>query len=657
MQTCRSGPVTAADILFDQNAILRTSNQASADSVAAQINAGTLTEQAYLTSLVTQSFNTSMPSTIVYNQMYGIAMSTSKEFDILAAFSANQLNFGTKIGVQDATVYVYEALGQALASGNDTGLTTFANTFGPAAIPNDTTFVQTAYQDVFGQLGGAAQIQHFVNQVNFFKTIYTQNPPAGATTPDAIDLLARGAVYGQMLGVAVQNGFGNYVANSAAFLQDLATVNSFTGAALGTFNTPLETQPQNSNPFVNGVTIALKVGADNVSPTNTDPLFRSTSGNDLILAPNNGELGDADTLDGGLGFDSVRGRFDDNGAPTLRNIEQFKLQANAGNNDFSFVNATGVQQAWVVGDNTGSEDTKFTGLKLGTTVGIENFNNAAGDADNNSEFVFAGANGTQTVDLAVNNAGKYTASLINTGGQETDLVINKIATLDVCVLGNSNFGDFDADALTTINLRGLNNIRFDFDEGGNVLPVLTKVDASNLAGFTVFNFGDDDQYGGALTVLVGKGGSQTLINADLADSITNNVGADVARFDFVGNVKNASVVTGVLDAQTVKISGFASGTDTIDFRNYNGPANDDGVYVLSAGQNAITDSQANLKAAADVALDIANNSTATSEIAAFLYQGSIYVAIDNNNNEALSVGDGLIKLVGITKVVQADFSV
>ena len=81
----------------------------------------------------------------------------------------------------------------------------FPNKFGSAnsAYPNSTAgdakLVTDAFGSVFGHAGSAAQVQHFVDQLNFYEGIYT----AAGVFGDAsnVDLLARGAVYGQMLGV------------------------------------------------------------------------------------------------------------------------------------------------------------------------------------------------------------------------------------------------------------------------------------------------------------------------------------------------------------------------------------------------------------------------------------------------------------------------
>jgi hypothetical protein len=49
------------------------------------------------------------------------------------------------------------------------------------------------------RIHGQAQIDHFVSQVNYFEDLYAGVYPAESAT-----LLARGAVYGQMLGISAE---------------------------------------------------------------------------------------------------------------------------------------------------------------------------------------------------------------------------------------------------------------------------------------------------------------------------------------------------------------------------------------------------------------------------------------------------------------------
>ena len=59
-----------------------------------------------------------------------------------------------------------------------------------------------AYTSVFGHAGSAAQVQHFVDQLNYLEAIYTASGAYGSA--DNVDLLARGAIYGQMLGIQAE---------------------------------------------------------------------------------------------------------------------------------------------------------------------------------------------------------------------------------------------------------------------------------------------------------------------------------------------------------------------------------------------------------------------------------------------------------------------
>jgi hypothetical protein len=100
----------------------------------------------------------------------------------------------------DPSIYAFQALGVALASAPH-----FQDTFGPTNVlypvstVGDVHFVDDSYASVFGHAGTAAQIQQFVDQLDSFEALYTAAGTFGSASN--IDLLARGAVYGQMLGI------------------------------------------------------------------------------------------------------------------------------------------------------------------------------------------------------------------------------------------------------------------------------------------------------------------------------------------------------------------------------------------------------------------------------------------------------------------------
>ena len=139
------------------------------------------------------TFSPEIAGTIVYTAEFGSAPDTT-ELNVLNQFAQTQFAYGQKIGVMDPSIYAFQALGVALAS----TATNFQNTFGPA-VDGDVQFLVDAYASVFGQPGSGAQIQQFSDQLNFFETLYTAAGAFGSQSN--IDLLARGAVYGQMLGI------------------------------------------------------------------------------------------------------------------------------------------------------------------------------------------------------------------------------------------------------------------------------------------------------------------------------------------------------------------------------------------------------------------------------------------------------------------------
>jgi probable HAF family extracellular repeat protein len=150
--------------------------------------------------LATVAFSPDDAGTIAFTAEYGTAPSAD-ELNNLINFVTPQYAYGQQIGVMDPAVYAYEALGVALAP----TATQFQNTFGPsnptypASPAGDAQFAADAYASVFGHSAGPDQIQHFVDQLNYLEGLYTA---AGVFGNNAnIDLLARGAVYGQMLGI------------------------------------------------------------------------------------------------------------------------------------------------------------------------------------------------------------------------------------------------------------------------------------------------------------------------------------------------------------------------------------------------------------------------------------------------------------------------
>jgi hypothetical protein len=146
-------------------------------------------------------------------------------------------------------VYATEALGLAFSFGNESGSTAFANAFGPthAGTPNsavgDAAFAAAASTAIFGSASTATLVTAIQNYVSNWKAFYTSNGLPGTPHPtaDQIDLAARGAAWGDAVGVALANNLGPLHGQVTNFLEDAAQ-----GAAA--YSASLASQPTHS-PF------------------------------------------------------------------------------------------------------------------------------------------------------------------------------------------------------------------------------------------------------------------------------------------------------------------------------------------------------------------------------------------------------------------------
>ena len=240
------GPSTAAPtiavatIQSDYLAIVRTTLPLdNAMTIATAINAGTTTETAYVNSLLAQVATTTIPAVAVEASMYG-AVGTSTEVTALATQFlppqvANALSHGF-----NAQVYASEALGLVFAFNNENGSTGFANNFGPshAGTPNtvagDAAFATAASTAIFGAASTPTLVIAIQNYVANWKAFYEANGTPGFSHPraDQIDLAARGAAWGDAVGLALANNLGPLANQVTNFLIDAAQGKAIYSASL-----------------------------------------------------------------------------------------------------------------------------------------------------------------------------------------------------------------------------------------------------------------------------------------------------------------------------------------------------------------------------------------------------------------------------------------
>lgn len=231
--------ITPTIIQNDYLAITRTALPLDqATTIANAINAGTQTETQYVNGLLSQVANTTIPAVAIEATMYN-ATGTSAEITFLTVSflppqMANAINHGL-----NPQVYACEALGLVFAFSNETGSTAFANNFGPSiTMPNttagDAAFAAAASGTIFGVASTANLVSVIDQFVSNWKAFYTSHGVPGLPNASAaqIDLAARGAAWGDMVGVALANNLGPLSGQVVNFLDDAAQGSAIYGASL-----------------------------------------------------------------------------------------------------------------------------------------------------------------------------------------------------------------------------------------------------------------------------------------------------------------------------------------------------------------------------------------------------------------------------------------
>jgi hypothetical protein len=247
-------PVSPSMIQDDYLAIMRLTlplDQATTEANA--INAGTTTETIFVGNLLSQAANTTIPAVGVEGSMYG-AVGTSNEITklvtlFLPAQVANAIHNGL-----NPQVYACEVLGLAFAFSNENGATTFATNFGPgptnpgmSATPaGDAFFAAAAASAIFGSAANAGTPTAILGFVTNWEAFYTSHGVPGIqnATLDQIALAARGAAWGDAVGVALANHLGPLPGQVINFLDDAAR-----GGAI--YSASLTSQPSHA-PFQGG---------------------------------------------------------------------------------------------------------------------------------------------------------------------------------------------------------------------------------------------------------------------------------------------------------------------------------------------------------------------------------------------------------------------
>ena len=159
--------------------------------------------------------------------MYG-AVGTSNEVTALAtqflpAQAANAIAHGF-----NPQVYGSEALGLVFAFGNENGSTAFADNFGPSshnpALLPDSGFASAAASTIFGSASTPTIVNAIEGYVANWEAFYSANGIPGNAHPSSlqIDIAARGAAWGDAVGLELANNLGPLNGQVINFLDDAA---------------------------------------------------------------------------------------------------------------------------------------------------------------------------------------------------------------------------------------------------------------------------------------------------------------------------------------------------------------------------------------------------------------------------------------------------
>jgi hypothetical protein len=229
-----------ASIISDYLAITRSALSLSdAATIANAIDAGTQTVTQYINGLLSQVANTTIPAIAVEASMYGVTGTSAEITNLTTNFLPAQVANAISHGL-NPQVYACEVVGLAFAFGNENNSTAFANNFGPSnsmmpsTAAGDAAFASAACNTIFGGASTANLVNVLGGFVSNWKAFYTSVGIPGNATPtaDQVDLAARGAAWGDMVGVALVTDIGPLNAQVINFIDDAAQGTAIYGASL-----------------------------------------------------------------------------------------------------------------------------------------------------------------------------------------------------------------------------------------------------------------------------------------------------------------------------------------------------------------------------------------------------------------------------------------
>ncbi len=312
---------------------------------------------------------------------------------------------------------------------------------------------------------------------------------------------------------------------------------------------------------------SLTTSTDVVTPTAITAANKTTAGDDLIYATDNGALGTADVIDGGAGNDTIFSAQTANAqtiAPTISNVEVITIThtvTNQKNITFNGANVTNlttlnIKDAGANSHGGAGEDETITlsGLTKTTTVGIIGGIASSGATGAVIAATFTSAAAADTQKIAISSAGKATS-----------LTLSTAETVEITATGASNaIGTLAATASKNLNIKGSGDLTMALDMANSAVTI----NASTSTGKLILT---GDTSATTTTFLGGSADTQFTTSTTGAVSITTGAGKDtvsVAGGDSTGSITlnggNDTVLIGATTNLTVDdVINGGEGTDTV----------------------------------------------------------------------------------------------
>jgi len=467
--------VTSNQVAADYQTILQVApSSAYATSVAAQIDAGALTEAQLEASLLgsQQAMYSSLPALIEIDAFYGVTPTTAS-LTMVSNYATGLFNAG------ESVANIWSILGLEFAHNS-----TFENLYSGVS---DLTFTQDVYQLVFGAAPTAAIANLLASEIPALATDFPQF--------STDDMGGRGALYGALLYYAETNQMGKFYSAANTYLTDQAEIAFQTGVAADN----AAQGPELTQTYPSGGTEAVY----GISTTSTSATEGSTVVFELTTQDVTAGTQINYTLSGVTAAEVANGQLTGTvtvGADGTGDI-QVTLTDTPGEGLSGDLTATISLPSGASSDSVNTLSVPLTE----TAALVDAATIAAANAANSADIVNVGATGNVSVTIEGTDG-----LTVNAGSIQYDIESEFAANTNAAVLLPPGAGPYDTDGyFGAIIIQGNANATVT-DVDGGINNVGNNLDA---------------------IVLAGSGANTVIINPNVTDSVLGGTGSTTIQFE------------------------------------------------------------------------------------------------------------------------------